>query len=114
MHTETFAVGAVAGAIATILLAPEAGSKTRDEMKAHLDEIRDKIARQIEKTEKLTKRQYAEVVRAVIAEYETAKKITGEEAKEIEARLHDGYEPIKETLQRHAGGGKQPVAAGNR
>ena len=107
---EGIAVGTVAGAIATILLAPKSGQETRDEIKAHLGEIKDRIAQELGKMEKLTKEKYAEVVRAVIAEYETAKKITVEEAKEIEARLHDGYEAIKETLQRHAGGGEQPLA----
>ena len=107
---EGIAVGAVAGAIATILLAPKSGEETRDEIKAHLDEIRDKIAQQLEKTEKLTQRKYEEVVKAVIAEYGTAKKITVEEAKEIEARLRDGYEAVKATVRRHAGGGEQPVA----
>ena len=107
---EGVAVGAVAGAIATILLAPKSGQETRDEIKAHLEEIRDKIAQQLEKTEKLTKKKYAQVVRAVIAEYEAAKKITVEEAKEIAATLRDGYEAVKTTLQRHACGGEQPAA----
>jgi len=106
---EGVVIGAVAGAIAAILLAPKSGKATRDEIKAHLEEIRDKIAQQLAKTGKLTKAKYQEVVRAVIAEYEAARKITVEEAKEIEARLHDGYEAVKATVHRHAGG-EQPVA----
>jgi gas vesicle protein len=106
---EGIAIGAVAGAVATVLLAPKSGRGTRDEIKAHLDGIRDKIARQLGNTGKLTKGKYEEVVRAVIAEYETGKTITVEEAKKIEARLHDGYEAVKATVRRHAGG-EQPVA----
>ncbi len=107
---EGIAVGTVAGVIATILLAPKSGKETRDEIKGHLEEIRDRIAQQLENTEKLTRVKYEELVRAVVAEYEAARKITVEEAKEIEARLHDGYEAIKETVQRHACGGEQPAA----
>ena len=101
---EGIAVGAVAGAIATILLAPRSGQETRDGIKAHLDEIRDRIAQELGKTQKLTKRKYEGIVRAVIAEYEAAKKISLEEAQEIEARLHDGYETVKATVPRPAGG----------
>jgi len=107
---EGIAVGAVGGALAAILLAPKSGQETRDEIKDHLDEIRDKIAQQLGKTEKLTKAKYHKVVGAVIAEYEAAKKISAEEAKEIEARLHDAYEAVKATVRRHAGGDKQPAA----
>jgi gas vesicle protein len=109
---EGIPIGAVAGALATILVAPRSGQETRAGIKAHLDEIRDKIAQQLGDTGKLTKRKYEQVVKAVIAEYEATKRISLEEAKEIRARLRDGYEAVKATARRHAGGGKQPAVAG--
>lgn len=98
---EGIAVGAVAGAIAGLMLAPKSGQETRDEIKGYLLEIKDKIVERLEALEDFTQQKYEEVVKSVIAEYETAKKITVDEAKEIETRLRDGYEAIKGTVHDH-------------
>jgi gas vesicle protein len=101
---EGIAIGAVAGAIATILLAPKSGKQTRDEIKTHLDEIRDCIVTRLEEAGEFTKKKYEQIVKAVISEYEAAKKITADEAQEIETRLREGYEAIKGTVHDHAHG----------
>ena len=108
---EGIAIGAVAGAIAGLLLAPKSGKQTRDEIKAHLDEIRDCIASRIEAAGEFTKEKYEQIVTAVIGEYEAAKKITADEAQEIATRLHDGYEAIKGEAHTHAHG-KAPDGGG--
>lgn len=106
---EGIAIGAVAGAIATILLAPKAGKETRDEIKSHLDEIKDCIVTRLEDAGEFSKKKYEQIVKAVIGEYEAAKKITEDEAQEIEARLHEGYEAIKATIHEHTAPGATPV-----
>lgn len=98
---EGIAIGAVAGAIATILLAPKSGKETREEIKAHMDEIKDGIIKRLEEAGEFSKEKYEEIVTAVLGEYEAAKKITLEEAKDIEASLHEGYETIKATIHEH-------------
>ena len=114
METKTFiegiAVGAVAGAIAGILLAPKSGQETRDEIKAHLEEIKDAIVKRLEAAGEFTQEKYEEIVKAVVGEYEAAKKITVDEAKEIETRLRDAYEAIQGTAHKHACGEAEPAS----
>lgn len=105
---EGIAIGAVAGAIAGLLLAPKSGQETRDEIAAHLTEIKDKIVERLEKLEECTQETYDEVVKAVIAEYSAAKKITLDEAKDLEARLQDGYEAIRKTVHEHTAAPEAP------
>lgn len=99
---EGIAIGAVAGAIATLLLAPKSGKETREDIRAHLDEIKDSIAERIGDAADFTRDKYEKIVKAVIDEYEAAKKITADEAKEIQQRLHDGYESVKGTAHDQA------------
>jgi hypothetical protein len=63
-------------------------------------EIKDTIAERCAKLGDLTREKYDEVVKAVIAEYEAAKKITGDEAKELEIKLRVEYELIKREIHK--------------
>ncbi|MEN6641991.1 MAG: YtxH domain-containing protein [Armatimonadia bacterium] len=108
---EGIAVGAVAGAIAGLLLAPKTGQKMRDEIKAHFAEIKDQIVAKLEAADDFTQTKYEEVVKAVIAELEAAKKITGDEAQEMASRLQDGYEAVKQTIHEHTAGDESPTTA---
>jgi len=65
---EGIAVGAVAGAIAGLLLAPKSGQETREEITADLNEIKDKLVARLEKLEDCTKEKYDEAVAAIVAE----------------------------------------------
>lgn len=102
METKDFlggvAVGAVAGAIAALLLAPKSGKETRDEIKAHLEEIKHKIVTELEAAGDFTKAKYEAVVNAVVGQYEDAKQITAEEAADIRATLEEGFESVKATV----------------
>ena len=108
---EGIAVGAVAGTIAGLLLAPKSGKETRDEIKAYLMEIKDNIVERLETVGDFTQEKYEEVVKAVIAEYAAARKITVDQAEEIEANLRDGYEAIRQTIHDHTAAGESPTTA---
>lgn len=95
---EGIAIGAVAGAVATILLAPKVGKETRDEISSHLSEIKNGIVNRLADAGEFTRARYEEIVTAVVSEYEMLKTITTDEAKEIEANLHEGYEAVKATI----------------
>jgi hypothetical protein len=100
------AIGAVNGAVAGVigkLLA------TRDGIKADLDEIKDKIAARLTDAGDLTKEKYDGIVRAIVSESEAAKKITTDQAKEIEAGLDDGYETVRETIHEHTRAREEPA-----
>jgi gas vesicle protein len=101
---EGIAVGAVAGVIATILLTPQAGQETRDDLKIHLLGIKDKLVAQLEALDDFTQDKYNEIVKALLAEYEAARTLPADEAREIEADLRDGYAAIRQTVCEHACG----------
>jgi gas vesicle protein len=105
---EGIAVGAVAGAIAGLLLAPKSGQETREEITADLNEIKDKLVARLEKLEDCTKEKYEEAVTTIVAEYSAAKKIPVEQAEELENRLRDGYETILKTIREHCATGPSP------
>jgi hypothetical protein len=85
-----------------ILIQPQEDYTVKpEEIKAHLDEIRNKIAAQVAEAGDLTQEEYDDVVKAVVGEYEAAKKITLDEAHEIEANLQGGFEAIKATIHQH-------------
>jgi gas vesicle protein len=107
---EGIAVGAVAGVVATLLLASKSGQETRDEIKGHVEEIKDALVKRLESAEELTQAKYEEIVKAVVGEYEAAKKIPTDEAKEIETRLREGYEAIRETACQHVCGERKPAS----
>jgi gas vesicle protein len=98
---EGIAIGVVAGVIATLLLAPKSGKATREEIKAHLEEIKEALIKRLQAAGEFTQAKYDEIVKAIVGEYETAKKITAEEAREIESRLVEGYEAIREAACAH-------------
>lgn len=106
---EGIAIGAVAGVIGTLLLAPRSGKETREDIKAHLEEIKQALIKRLEAAGEFTKAKYEEIVSALVGEYETAKKITADEAREIEARLREGYESIREAARRHLCGEQEPA-----
>jgi gas vesicle protein len=105
MNKKTFvegiAIGAVTGTIATILLAAKSGKDTRKEIKSHLAEIKDKLVEELVAAGDFPQKKYDEAVKAVVGEYKAAKKLTGKEAKDLQARLAGGYATIKETVARH-------------
>ncbi|MHB8997106.1 MAG: YtxH domain-containing protein [Armatimonadota bacterium] len=108
---EGIAVGAVAGAIAGLLLATKSGQETREEISSDLIEIKDKLVARLEKLEDCTKEKYEEAVTAIVAEYSAAKKIPAEQAEELEAKLRDGYETILKTIHEHTAAGPSPTKA---
>ena len=98
---EGIAVGAVAGAIAGVLLAPKSGKETREDIKAELVEINDKLVERLEALEEFTQEKYDEIVQALVAEVAAAKKLPAETTKELETSLRDCYEAIRQTIHEH-------------
>lgn len=89
------AVGAIAGAVAGILFAPKSGKETRADIAKYMHEMKDKISKELAKAGDFTKEKYSEIVKRVVSVYETSKKITAKDAKEIKEMLEDNYEDVK-------------------
>jgi predicted transcriptional regulator len=81
----------------------------RKEIEAHLDEIQDKITKQLAEMSDLTQKTYDEAVKAVVAEYSLTQKISADEAREMEANLRGGYEALRQTIHEHTAPAKPPI-----
>jgi gas vesicle protein len=90
------AAGAVAGVIAGILLAPKSGKETRADIAKHMNEIKDKLTKELSKLSEFTKEKYDQIVGKIVDTYEKDKKLTTEEAKKIKEDLKEKYEEVKE------------------
>jgi len=91
-------IAAVAGVVAGILLAPKSGKETRKDIAKFVGEMKDKIAKELAKSGKVTKEKYNLVVDKIVTSYEQGKKITAEEAKVIRTALDAGFDKVEEAL----------------
>lgn len=101
------AVGAVTDAVAGVM---DTLLEKRDDTRTYLDEIKDRIVERLGKLEDVTQEKYDEVVKAVIADHTAAKKISVDQAKELEARLRDGYEAVRQTIHEHTAANESPTS----
>ena len=97
---EGAAIGVLAGAIAGVLFAPKSGKETRAEIGKYLHEMKDKIADELTKTGEVTKEKYSEIVGRIVSGYETSKKITAEDSKDIKKRLEENYEEVSKAVKK--------------
>ena len=63
-------------------------------------EIKDTIHERLATLGDFTQEKYEEVVKAVIAEYKAAKKVTADEAKELEIKLRVEYELARREIHK--------------
>lgn len=92
-------VGAIAGVIAGLLFAPKSGKETRADLVKHLHEMKDKIAKELDKAGKVTKETYDKIVDKIVKVYEVEKKITPADAKDVIAKLKNNFEEVKKALK---------------
>ena len=93
------AIGAIAGAVAGILLAPKSGKETRADIAKHVHEMKDKIAEELDKAGDFTMDTYKDAVKKVVGTYEKGKKITAKQAKEIQDDLEENFEAVKKVAK---------------
>lgn len=94
------ALGAVAGVIAGILLAPKTGKETRDDLLETLNKIKDDIALKLGDVKDLTEQTYRSAVDGVVQMYQDARKLSDDQASEIKTDLAHGYEEIKQAARK--------------
>ncbi len=92
-------VGVLAGAIAGILLAPKSGKETRADIANYIHEMKDKIAEELAKASNVTKATYNGIVEKIVKIYHMEKKITAEDAKDIQKKLDDNYDKVVKVLE---------------
>lgn len=92
--------GILAGAIAGILLAPKSGKETRADIANYLHEMKDKIADELSKAGKVTRETYNGIVSKIVSVYETEKKITSADAKDIKKKLDNNFDQVKKAIKK--------------
>ncbi|PIS07734.1 hypothetical protein COT78_02075 [Candidatus Berkelbacteria bacterium CG10_big_fil_rev_8_21_14_0_10_43_13] len=92
-------VGALAGVIAGLLFAPKSGKETQEDLKKYMHEMKNKIAKELDKAGKVTKETYEKVVDKIVKVYEVEKKITPADAKDILAKLKNNFAEVKKALK---------------
>jgi gas vesicle protein len=94
-----FAVGALAGALAGILLAPKSGKETRADIQDTVMKMKDDLTEKLMDLKEVTEDKYKEIAASVVATYEKSKAITTEQAHEIKEDLMDGYDELKKAAK---------------
>jgi gas vesicle protein len=98
MSERDFLLGALAGVITGILIAPKPGRNTKESIRRYYFEMKDKILESLAQIKDITKETYDNIVNTVVKGYEEAKVITSEEAAQIRHELKSGYGRIKGVL----------------
>lgn len=107
-------VGATAGALAGVLLAPKSGKETRDDILKIANDIADKATdsysmakKELEKRidavkgigEKIDQKKYKTLVDQVVKEFKKDKAVTAEVAKKIGEQLSSDWDDVKLALK---------------
>lgn len=91
-------IGALAGLITGILIAPRSGKETREVVKKKYDEIHDDIAEKLSKTNEITRETFSDIVGDVLDSYKKKGKLGEDEAEEVKKSLKESFEKIKKNL----------------
>jgi gas vesicle protein len=93
-------LGALAGAVAGILLAPKKGEETRKDLKELSEKIKKQVAKKVAQVKKLTKKDYEKIINRVVAQYEVAKKFSQEDMKEIIDDIKNRWKEVDKKLKK--------------
>ena len=90
--------GAVLGAAAGLLLAPESGKALRRDVKRKTAEFYKQLAPQLKRMKKMGEKEYKEAVQKTMANYSKAKKLSAQEVKELTKKAHASWKELKKHL----------------
>lgn len=92
------ALGALFASVATIFMAPQAGSKTRDEATKLVNNLMKKIEKETKNLSNMSQQKYAGVVTKTLKEYAKDKKMTKEYMAEAETMLLERWDEVQKML----------------
>lgn len=93
-------IGALAGIITGILIAPRSGKETRDVLYAKYSDIKDDLMEKLGEVKNITKENYGQIVDEVILKYQKSKRISEEEAEKFKEDLKAGFNKIKDKFDK--------------
>jgi gas vesicle protein len=85
--------------MAGILLAPQSGKETREDIKKFVDDSKVKIAKKVHEVGELTKEQYEKIVDLVVDEGSKTIDVTKEDLNQLKTDLKERYDAVKVRLQ---------------
>lgn len=104
------ALGAALAAVATLLLAPKTGKKTRQELSRLLDSASRDLQKKAKKIQALSKEQYEELFLNTLAQAAKKKEEATELFADVSAVLKKGWEDMKKELKSVERTAKTPKA----
>lgn len=92
------AVGALFASVATLLLAPKAGKKTRENVMSLVNSLADRLGKELEGTSSLSREKYEEIVSKSVEEYAKGKKITKSFLNDLSAIFKKYFAEVKDEV----------------
>lgn len=89
------AVGALFASVATLLLAPKAGKKTRDDVGRLVKSLSEKLGAELEGTSKLSRERYDEIISKTLEEFSKGKQLTKEFVNDLSLILKKYFKEVK-------------------
>lgn len=104
------ALGAALAAVATLLLAPQTGKKTRTELSRLLDSAAADLQKKAKKIQALSKEQYEELFLNTLAQTARKKEEAAELFADVSTVLKKGWEEMKKEMKSSKVAVKTPKA----
>ncbi|MBI4239857.1 YtxH domain-containing protein [Candidatus Uhrbacteria bacterium] len=94
------AIGAVLASIATLLLAPKAGKKTRSDVKKLVNSLSKKMSKEFASLSDLSRDRYEELVNRTMKEYTKGKKIAQDFIDDVSKNLKGNWKEVQKELKK--------------
>ena len=98
MTNRSFFLGALTGVVLGLMFAPGSGKRTRQAMRGHYFEMKDRILEALSQIKDISRETYENVVNSVVTGYEEARLVTSGEAAQIRSELKNGYQRVRTVL----------------
>ncbi len=94
------AIGAILASITALFFAPQAGKKTRDDVKKLVDSVTKQMMKEMESLKGISKESYHKLVAKSVKDFSKGKKIAQEYLDEVTEILQDRWTEVKKELSK--------------
>ncbi len=94
------AIGALLASVATLLLAPKSGKKTRADVQKLVSSLTKRLSKQLDQLTEVSKEAYDELVGKTVAEYARGKRLTKEFIDEVTGILKGSWKDIQKEIKK--------------
>ncbi len=94
------AIGAILASVATLLIAPKSGKKTRSDVQKLVNSLSKKMSKQIATLSDISKDTYEELVTKAVKEYTKGKKVGKDFIEDVTSVLKQNWKEIEKELKK--------------